>query len=277
MGAHITCSIGYAPNRWLAKIAADLDKPDGLTVLQPRDLPGRLLTLDLEDLPGVATRMRARLARRGLTSVEDLWQADPLQLRAAWGSVTGARFWYALHGYAVALPRTQRRSIGHGRVLPPGQRQAPAARILARQLVVKAARRMRREGYLAQRLTLSVDCFDAPRWTVAAPVAAANDDRAGLETLAGLWAALVEARPQATLFRLTVSFDRFRPTDAVQLELPWHAPDDRARVVRLTAAVDALNSRYGRTLIGYGQCGEPGGYVGAKIAYGRIPDLEDFQ
>ena len=275
--SHITCSIGYAPNRWLAKIAADLDKPDGLTVLHPRDLPGRLLTLDLEDVPGVATRMRTRLARWGLTSVEDLWQADPLQLRAAWGSVTGARLWYALHGYAVAPPRTQRRSIGHGRVLPPGQRQASAARIVARQLVVKAARRMRREGYLAQRLTLSVDCFDAPRWTAAAVVAAANDDRAGLEALTGLWAALVEARPQVTLFRLTVAFDRFRPAEAVQLTLPWHAPDDRARVVRLTAAVDALNRRYGRTLIGYGQCGEPGGYVGAKIAYGRIPELEDFQ
>ena len=191
--------------------------------------------------------------------------------------MTGARLWYALHGYAVAPPRTQRRSIGHGRVLPPGQRQASAARVLARQLVVKAARRMRREGHLAQRLTLSVDCLDAPRWTVAAPVAAANDDRAGLETLAELWAALVEARPQATLVLLTVSFDRFRPTDAVQLELPWHARDGRSRVVRLTAAIDAINSRYGRTLIGYGQCGEPGGYVGAKIAYGRIPELEDFQ
>ena len=105
VGDHITCSIGYAPNRWLAKIAADLDKPDGLTVLHPRDLPGRLLTLDLEDVPGVATRMRTRLARWGLTSVEDLWQADPLQLRAAWGTVTGARLWYALHGYAVAPPR----------------------------------------------------------------------------------------------------------------------------------------------------------------------------
>ena len=165
VGDHITCSIGYAPNRWLAKIAADLDKPDGLTVLHPR--------------------MRTRLARWGLTSVEDLRQADPLQLRAAWGSVTGVRLWYALHGYAVAPPRTQRRSIGHGRVLPPWQRQASAARILARQLVVKAARRMRREGYLAQRLTLSVDCLDAPRWTAAVAVAAANDDRAGLEALAG--------------------------------------------------------------------------------------------
>ena len=110
----------------------------------------------------------------------------------------------------------------------------------------------------------------------AAPVAAANDDRAGLEALDGLWTALVKARPLATLFRLTVSFDRFRPADAVRLELLWRAPDSRKRVVRLTAAVDALNSCYGRPLIGYGPYGEPGGYVGDKIAYGRIPALEDF-
>ena len=50
------------------------------------------------------------------------------------------------------------------------------------------------------------------------------------------------------MFRLTVSFDRFRPTDAVQLELPWRAPDSRQRVVRLKAAVNVLNSRYGRIL-----------------------------
>ena len=246
VGDHITCSIGYAPNRWLAKIAADLDKPDGLTVLHPRDLPGRLLTLDLEDLPGVATRMLTRLARWGLTSVEDLWQADPLQLRAAWGSVTGVRLWYALHGYAVAPPRTQRRSIGHGRVLPPWQRQASAARIVARQLVVKAARRMRREGYFAQRLTLSVDCLDAPYWTAAVAVAAANDDRAGLEALAGLWAALGEARPQVTLFRLTVSFDRFRPTDAVQRSSGCWASISRHPITpRSRDAVSISPSRFG--------------------------------
>ena len=43
----------------------------------------------------------------------------------------------------------------------------------------------------------------------------------------------------------------------------------------LNAAVDVLNGRCGRRLIGYGQCGDPGGYVGAKIAYGRIPAPED--
>ena len=52
VGERITCSIGCAPNRWLAKIAADLDKPDGLTVLGPGDLPGPLLHLGLDALPG---------------------------------------------------------------------------------------------------------------------------------------------------------------------------------------------------------------------------------
>ena len=221
VGERITCSIGCAPNRWLAKIAADLDKPDGLTVLSPGGLPGRLLSIGLEALPGVGRRMRARLERAGLSTVEDLWNSDPGQLRSAWGNVNGARCWYALHGYTVEPPRTQRRSIGHGRVLPPGQRDAQAARILARQLVVKAARRLRREGFLARRLTLSADCLDAPRWTASKAFAKANDDRACLGALAVLWTQLAEARPHATLFRIAVSFDRFLPSSEVQIDLPF--------------------------------------------------------
>ena len=70
VGKHITCFIGCAPNRWLAKIAADLDKPDGLTVLGPSDLPGRLLNIGLEELPGVGRRMRARLERAEISDHE---------------------------------------------------------------------------------------------------------------------------------------------------------------------------------------------------------------
>ena len=275
VGERITCSIGCAPNRWLAKIAADLEKPDGLTVLRPDDLPGRLLGLDLEDLPGVGTRMRARLARWGLVSVGDLWQADPRQLRAAWGSVTGARLWYALHGYAVVVPATRRRSFGHGRVLPPGQRSLPAARPLVRQLVVKAARRLRRAGTLAHRLSLWAASREASPWSAATALAGVNDDRACLAALGVLWSGLAAARPQATLFRVAVSFDRLTQASAVQPALPFEVHASRGQA--LSAALDAINGRYGHTVIGYGACGDPGGYVGVKIAYGRIPDLEDFQ
>ena len=64
VGERITCSIGCAPNRWLAKIAADMKKPDGLTVLHPADLPGPLLGLGLEELPG-SRRAHARASGAG--------------------------------------------------------------------------------------------------------------------------------------------------------------------------------------------------------------------
>ena len=56
---------------------------------------------------------------------------------------------------------------------------------------------------------------------------------------------------------------------------------DREEARALSAAVDALNERYGRTVVGFGYCGDASsaatGYAGAKIAYGRIPDIEDFR
>ena len=70
---------------------------------------------------GVGKRMSVRLKQAGLASIEELWQAEPGWLRSIWGNVADARLWYALHGYAVEALSTRRSSIGHGRVLPPGQ------------------------------------------------------------------------------------------------------------------------------------------------------------
>ena len=187
VGSQITCSIGCAPNRWLAKIASAMDKADGLTVLRPEDLPGSLLELELTDLPGVGGRMRTRRSRCGIVSVSDLWRSDPTRLRAVWGNVTGARIWYALHGYGVEAPSTRRRSIGRGRVLPPGHRRLNEARPLVRQLMVKAARRLRRSGFVASRLTLWVACLDAPAWSASTSLPAVSDDLACLDALSVLW------------------------------------------------------------------------------------------
>ena len=67
------------------------------------------------------------------------------------------------------------------------------------------------------------------------------------------------------------------PSGAVQFELPSGEPDNQQRLADLSAAVDAINGRYARTLVGYGECGTPDGYTGAKIAFGRIPEWQDFQ
>ena len=83
----LTCSIGIAPTRLLAKIASELKKPDGLTVLDPGELPDRLDHLSLDDLCGIGHGMLARLNAHGIQSVRDLWALSKQQAIQVWGSV----------------------------------------------------------------------------------------------------------------------------------------------------------------------------------------------
>jgi DNA polymerase-4 len=85
MGPVLTCSIGISSNEFLAKTATDMQKPDGLVVLEKRDLPGRLLALALRDLCGIGRHMELRLRSYGICSVEQLWNATPVDLRQVWG------------------------------------------------------------------------------------------------------------------------------------------------------------------------------------------------
>ena len=69
IGPWVTASIGLAPNQFLAKVAAEMNKPEGLIVLRPEDLPGPLFDLDLMDLPGVSSGMHARLTKADVHTV----------------------------------------------------------------------------------------------------------------------------------------------------------------------------------------------------------------
>ncbi len=81
----------------------------------------------------------------------DLLATQPKHMRKLWGNVTGERLWYALHGYDVQTPPSGRGMYGHGRVLPPDHRTLEHAKAASRLLLVKAARRMRRDGWNAGR------------------------------------------------------------------------------------------------------------------------------
>ena len=80
---------------------------------------------------------------------------------------------------------------------------------------------------------------------------------------------------------MQVWFDRLAAVQGRQGELFARDGPGREKAAALSQAIDALNARYGRTVIGFGPCREASraaaGYAGAKIAYGRIPDLEDFR
>lgn len=276
VGPYITCSIGMAPNRQLAKIASDMDKPNGLTILQPDDLPGRLLDLKLDDIPGVGRRMLARLQDAGIWSVEDLWNTQPKQLRALWGNVNGERFWYALHGYAVQAEKAARAMFGHGRVLPPDQRSPDEAFAYSRLLTVKAARRMRREGYVARRFGLWLDMKDH-KWSGEARLHESNDDHASMAALSRLWEeARTVLRPLSRIIRVHVAHYDLALEGHRQLDLLEPPTPQSERWRRVSEVIDEVNAKYAATVISQGPwTPPPGGYAGAKIAFSRIPDIED--
>lgn len=154
----IRCSIGIAPNQFLAKTASDMRKPDGLVVLEQRDLPHALHGLQLRDLCGIGASMEARLRAAGIGSVAELCASPKDRLRAAWGGVEGERFWMTLRGIDVPKRETRRGSIGHSHVLGPELRTVAGMRAVLLKLLAKAAMRLRSEddGYFARGLQLHV-------------------------------------------------------------------------------------------------------------------------
>ena len=278
IGPYITCSIGFAANRLLAKMACKINKPDGVTVWAPEDMPGPLLGLPLDAVPGVGARMEARLRAAGVHDMAALLATQPKQLRALWRNVTGERLWYALHGRQIAASPTRRSMFGHSRVLPPEARHLGAVRECARLLLVKAARRMRRDGHRAQTLSLSLRLLRPDRrWSAAAALPTVHDDHACLAGLAALWDQVcADLPPSATVLQCGVALFDLTPMTSRQLDM--FRPDDaqRQRWEAITSAIDVLNTRHGRRVVTIGAWNPPGAFAGGKISYTRIPDAEDF-
>lgn len=86
-GEYIRCSIGIAPNTFLAKLASNMQKPDGCVVIEQHDIPQKLYSLTLRSLTGVGRSMEGRLNQYGLNTMEALYAANKQQLRTAWGSI----------------------------------------------------------------------------------------------------------------------------------------------------------------------------------------------
>ena len=148
-GPYLRCSIGIAPNRYLAKVGTELEKPDGLVVLNAADLPQRLFSLKLRDLPGVGANIEQRIKQAGIVDIQGLFALNPHQTRKIWGSIWGEKAWYLMRGMELPEETTTRRSIGHSHVMAPALRDPIKAKDVARRLTLKAASRLRRMEYYA--------------------------------------------------------------------------------------------------------------------------------
>ncbi|ADM10175.1 ImpB/MucB/SamB family protein [Parvularcula bermudensis HTCC2503] len=309
IGPSFRNSIGIAQTPLLAKLAAGLQKPDGLTVLMMEDLPGRLSSLALSDLPGIGPNMAQRLERSGVTNIDALWALAPKQARAIWRSVQGERFWYAFHGYEVPEPATKKGMVGHSRVLTSGLRTAKGARPVARALLLKAAARLRAMDRLATRLTLTLKDEQGRKIAFEERFDLSTDSTTFLRALDRLWERALEQVPELRRGARLGSVSIFLhglvgegDAEARQGSLfdgPIEADPEEAdpKRARLWAAIDRLNAdeegRLARWALPDRQPDRPGqtrprhvmladqrdldlDYLGTKIAFSRVPEEREF-
>jgi DNA polymerase IV len=275
----LTCSIGVGPNELIAKIAAEMNKPDGLVIIPPSALPEALYGLKLKDVPGIASGHAERLSRAGIVDMRGLLALAPKQMRALWGNVEGERMHVALHGGEVQRPATQRSMFGHSRVLPPDWRSPKQIAGCARLLLAKAARRLRREGFHARALSFDIRQRDKSRWHGEDRFPPAGDDRVFMEALTRLLRQAYISGAMQNAKSVYVMLHDISPAGEIRpdLLLTDNEKAERERWEKLSGVTDRLAARFGHSAAMLGvQLQPPGGFAGAKIAFGRIPDMADF-
>jgi DNA polymerase IV len=297
----LKASIGLAPSRLLAKLAAERMKPDGLTVLELSDLPGKLADIPLTDIPGIGAGVAVRLAQSGVTNFMSLWNLEPKHARAIWGSVAGERFWYGLHGYDIIEAPTTKSSIGHSRVLSRDYERPEKARLVARALLLKAASRLRHYGMHAGSLGLSLRLRPEGRWEGGQNFSQTQDSFRILRGLDDLWEEYLSHRGrEAEKLRIggvAICLHRLKtPEDMSMRQQDLFADEDRrvidAKHGRLWRAIDLINADSKAKFRRLGMAGKnitaqklvtlasqssvDLNYLGAKIAFSRVPEESEF-
>ncbi len=282
VGSQIRCSIGIAPNRFLAKVATELQKPDGLVVIRPDDIPGKLLSLSFNDIPGLGRGMQHRLYKAGISTMEQLYAVPPKHMRALWHSVAGERMWYKLRGVELESEPSQRRTVGHSHVHAPENRPEPMARLVSQRLLLKAVSRMRRLGYHTTLLTVSLRTESGQRFALDRQFTPLHDHIHLQQHWELLWERLVRmtGQVQPRIKKTSITLHGLVADAQVQPDL-FDAPEvvrEAEAHDRLSGVMDTLNQRYGRgTVTMASTLGKATQATGTKIAFSRIPDREEFQ
>jgi DNA polymerase-4 len=267
VGEYLGCSLGIAPNRLIAKIASGMKKPDGFTVLSGEDLPRRLYSLSLIDLPGIGRRMRDRLKRRGVHTVEQLCALSEERVLDVWGSVVGKRLLLMLRGEDVTESASERKTVGHSHVLPPELRTDDGVHAVFVRLIHKAAFRLRRLKYLSGRMVVGIDYMgEKESWKAAVDIGNKNDTLTMIEAFSLVW----KRRPSGRRpLRLSVTFTELMPSDETSMLL---FTGERKRD-NISSALDKINEKYGMNSIYYGSMHGARESAPMRIAFTSVPDV----
>jgi len=278
LGVALRCSIGLAPNTYLAKTAADLCKPDGLTILLKEDLPDALHCMKLRDVVGISSAMERRLNNYNITTVEQLCRLTSAQMRKIWGSVLGETMWYWLHGEDwKEKPDSPRKSIGKQHVLAPQYRTREQAYLVGLKLLSNAAIKLRRLNLWARGIGITVAFSHQFRetnnrnepsgWNAHRNVSACRDTMTLQDHLRALWSGCPANTP------IHVGVWLF---DLIPDELHTLGFFDDGKREALSGTMDKINKKYGKHMVYLGGLHGLGDAAPTRIPFFSVPELADF-
>jgi len=264
VGECMHCSVGLGLNPFLAKVAAELQKPNGLGVIAEDDLPHKLYRMALTDFPGISTGMEARFHAAGVFKTEQMYALTLDQMRRVWGGVQGERWWHQLRGHDVAAPPAVRHSVGHSHVLAPELRTPAGAAAVVGRLLEKSAERMRHLGYQARSLSVHARSEDGRCWSAKRRLTPCGDTWTLFSVLTSLW-----EHPFPSVKQVGVVLYDLLPDAYVTLPL-FH--EDTRRLVA-SRAVDTINRKHGRGTLSMASVVPVRHIAEDKIAFGKIEEL----
>lgn len=288
LGEAVTVNVGIGPNRFLAKLAAGLHKPNGLDTITHENLRAVYEKLDLLDLPGINTRYKRRLEAYGIkTPLQFLDASEDFLRKRVFKSIVGQHWYMRLRGHEPDRREFSRKTIGHQHALSKQTADPEELHKILMKLCEKAGRRLRKNdlyaggialwmGFAGNRNLWSItgqDAFAGQRtgWhhseKVGARLYATHDIYAHAKRLLQSAAVTEPVR----LMAVTV-FD-LHCWDPEQLDL-FGSERGYLAARRISDALDAVNNRYGEFVVTPANMLSMKGVVLDRIAFGNVRDME---
>lgn len=254
----LPCSIGIAPNKLLAKMASDLKKPSGISVLRLRDVPKVLWDKPCQQLFGIGGKTAEKLKKLGILTIGQLAAADEAMLTAHFG-VLGAWLKRAGNGMdhgEVNPERERNKSIGHTTTLPSDVKGLAQARPVLLNLSDGVARRLRKQGMVAGGVHITIRTPDMKTITrsrqLEVPTESAEDI---YKAACGLFAA--HWREDRPVRLLGVTLHALLPKEEAAIQLDLFDYERQPRKEELNKVMDMLRNKFGEnTIVTAGMLGD---------------------
>ncbi len=269
VGDWITVSIGIGPNEFLAKTASNLEKPDGLRVIDKSNFQQVFSKLKLTDLCGIKSANASRLAAKKIFTVLNFYNANIKELCTAFGSIDGYYWHMRIHGWDMATssqPQEIKKSFGNSFALPGKlQKKEDLAPVLY-ELVEKTATRLRREGYKAKSFSLNINYRDGTLWKDHKNTGKYTDETAEIYRL--MFKLLAKCPHEKPIRVLAETCFKVAKTSQKQLGL-FESTSTAEKRDALYDAIDKINLKHGDMTIKPAELLKAKNFAKDRIAFGK--------